>query len=98
MGQTNGRNRLHIQQLCRLDPPVSGDDLVIIVDQDGVIEAETFDAARNLLDLLGRMGTGIAWIRSQRVGGLFSKFMGSPKKLGVEEPVLNAFPWSNAVL
>ena len=46
---------------------MSGDDLVIVIDKNGVVEAEPLDAPRNLLDLLGRVGTGIAGIRSQRV-------------------------------
>jgi hypothetical protein len=39
---------------------MSGDDLVIVINKNGVVEAEPLDAPRNLLDLLGRVGTGIA--------------------------------------
>ena len=42
----------HIEQLCCLDPSMSGNDLVIVIDQNGVIEAEPLDAARDLPDLL----------------------------------------------
>ena len=47
---------------------MSGDDLVIVIDKNGIVEAEPLDAARDLLDLLRRVGTGIARVRSQRVG------------------------------
>jgi hypothetical protein len=39
---------------------MSGNDLAIVIDQNRVIEPEPFDAARDLPDLLRRMGTGIA--------------------------------------
>src|ERR1700722_13447774 len=68
MEQANGRNRLHIEQLGSLDTPMSGNDLIIVVDQYGVVEAEARNAAGNLPDLLGRVGAGIARIGSQRVG------------------------------
>jgi len=56
-----------MQQLCCLDASMTGYDLVIVIDKNGVVEAEPLDAPRNLLDLLGRVGTGIAGIRSLRV-------------------------------
>jgi hypothetical protein len=31
---------------------MSGNDLVIVIDQNGVVKAETVNALRNLLDLL----------------------------------------------
>ena len=37
---------------------MSGDDLVIVIDEDGIVEAEPFDAPRNLLDCLGE------WVRA----------------------------------
>jgi hypothetical protein len=52
-----------------------GNDLVIVIDQNGIVKAEALDALRNLPDLLGRVGAGITRIRSQRVVGLFSKFI-----------------------
>jgi hypothetical protein len=57
-----------------------GDDLVVVIDQNGVVEAETLDAACDLLNLLGRVSAGVARVRSQRVGGSVSKFMGGSKK------------------
>jgi hypothetical protein len=40
-------------QLCRLDATVPGNDLIIVVNQNGIIKSETVDAAGDLLDLLG---------------------------------------------
>ena len=48
---------------------MSGHDLIIVIDQNGVVEAEPLDTARDLLNLLGRVGPGVARVRSQRVGG-----------------------------
>ena len=39
--------------------PVSGDDLVSVVDQHGVGEAKPTDSGSDLVDLLLRMGPGI---------------------------------------
>lgn len=49
--------------------PMSGNDLVIVIDQNGIVEAESLDAARDLRDLLRRVLAGVARIWSQRVGG-----------------------------
>jgi hypothetical protein len=57
-----------MQQLCCLNAPVSGNDLVIVVDQNGIVEAETLDTPSNLLDLPRRVRPGVARVRSQRVG------------------------------
>jgi hypothetical protein len=46
--------------LGRFDPAMARDDFTIIIDQDRVVEAEAFDAPRDLLDLLRRMGARIA--------------------------------------
>jgi hypothetical protein len=46
--------------LAPFDPPVSGDDLVFIADQDRVGEAEALDAPGDLRDLLLRVGAGVA--------------------------------------
>jgi hypothetical protein len=48
---------------------MSGNDLVIVIDQNGVVKAEPLDTACDLLNLLRRVGPGIARVRSQRVGG-----------------------------
>ena len=37
---------------------MTGDDLVIVIYKNGVVEAEPFDAPRNLLDCLGE------WVRA----------------------------------
>ena len=59
---------LKVSRNSRLNAPMSGNDLVIVIDQNGVVEAEPLDAARDLLDLLRRVGTRIARIGSQRMG------------------------------
>jgi hypothetical protein len=51
--------------LAPFDPPVSGDDLVFIADQDRVGEAEALDAPGDLRDLLLRVGAGVARIGAQ---------------------------------
>jgi hypothetical protein len=47
---------------------MSGNDLVIVIDQNGVVEPETLDTARDLLDLLRGVGASIARIGAERVG------------------------------
>jgi hypothetical protein len=47
---------------------MSRNNLVIIIDQDRVVKTEALNASLDLLDLLGRMGTSIARIGSQREG------------------------------
>jgi ABC-type branched-subunit amino acid transport system ATPase component len=77
--QTDGRHGLQTQQLCCLDAPMPGNDLVIVVDQNGIVEAETLDTPSNLLDLLRRVRAGVARVRSQRVGRpVFEVHIGSP--------------------
>jgi hypothetical protein len=39
---------LHTEQLRGFDPAVPGNDLLIVVDQDGVAEAKSLDAPRDL--------------------------------------------------
>jgi hypothetical protein len=79
MGQPDSRHSLQIQQLCRLNAAMSGNDLIIVIDQHGVVEAKTLYTSRDLLDLLGRVGTGIAKIGPQRMGRpVFEVHIGSP--------------------
>src|SRR5882757_2503305 len=66
--QADSRHCLHIQQLCCLNAPMSGNDLVVVIDQNGVVKAEPLDAVRDLPDLLGRVSAGVTWIGTQRVG------------------------------
>src|SRR4051812_47911028 len=53
------------EMLGGLHAAVAGDNLVHIVDQDRIAEAELLDAPRDLPNLLPRMRSGIVWIRTQ---------------------------------
>jgi hypothetical protein len=37
-------------------------DLIVIVDQNGIVKTKALDASGDLLDLLGRMGAGISGV------------------------------------
>jgi hypothetical protein len=65
VGQANRRDGLQADELGCLHPAMSGDDLVIITDQDRIGEAELPDAVGDLPDLLLGMGTGIPGTGSQ---------------------------------
>src|SRR5260221_1429854 len=65
--------------------------------KNGVVEAEAIDAARDLPNLLRRVGAGVARIRSQRVGWPVLKVHGGSKKVWVVEPLESAVACSNAV-
>jgi hypothetical protein len=41
---------------------VTGDDDAVLIDEDGIVEAERPDAGGNLGDLLGAMGAGVSAI------------------------------------
>src|SRR5215472_11111196 len=51
------------EQLCRFDPPVTGDDLVVIINQDRIAESKPRDAFRDFLDLLARVGPRVCLVR-----------------------------------
>jgi hypothetical protein len=55
MLEPNGRHGGKIEQLRGLDPAVAGDDSVVLVDQNWIVEAEGLNARRDLGDLLWRM-------------------------------------------
>jgi hypothetical protein len=48
---------------------MAGHDLIVVVDQNWVVEAKTFDASGDLLDLLGRVSAGIARVRVKGMSG-----------------------------
>src|SRR5437870_5201821 len=53
------------EELGGLDPAMTGDDLMIVADQNRVGKPKPLDAVGDLADLLARMGTRIASIGSQ---------------------------------
>jgi hypothetical protein len=65
MLEPKGRHRGKTEQLRGLDPAVAGDDAVILVDEDGVVEAEGLDAGGDLLrrmrSCVAAVGLEIAW-------------------------------------
>jgi hypothetical protein len=65
MREPNGRDGGEADQLGRLDPSVTGDDLAGIVDQHRVRKAEPFDAVGDLPDLLLRMSARVVLIGLQ---------------------------------
>jgi hypothetical protein len=52
MGQLHCGHALNAKQLCGLDPAMPGNDLLLIVNENRIVEAESLDAVRNLADLL----------------------------------------------
>ena len=66
---------------------MTGKDLIAIIDQQRVVKPEPFDAAGDLLDLLGRMGTGVTRVGPQRVGRpVFEVHKGPPETIRVVSP------------
>ena len=63
--QPAGRHCVDAEELGRFHAAVAGDDLLGIVDQDRVAEAELLDALCDLANLLLRMRAGIVWVRPQ---------------------------------
>ena len=53
--------------LCRYEPSVSGDDIEILVDDDGIYKAEFPEGGAELIDLLRAVGTGVIRVRDQLV-------------------------------
>ena len=68
IGQTNRRNLLQAEHLCGFDPAVTGDDLEVVGDEDGIDEAKPLDRPRNLFQLLLGMGAGIVRGGTQALG------------------------------
>lgn len=55
------------QKLRRFDPPMTGDDAALIVDQNRICPAEGLDAFGDLADLFFLMDARIVRIRRERV-------------------------------
>jgi hypothetical protein len=64
--KANGGYALELEKLGRLDSPMASDDLVIPVDEDGIVEAEGADTRGDLADLLVRMRARVARIGLER--------------------------------
>ena len=60
------RHRLPLQELCCLDPPMTGDDLAIMGDEDWVGEPKPLDRRCDLPDLLFGMRPRVARERAER--------------------------------
>lgn len=67
MREADAGDSLEAEHACSRKTSMACDDLTFIVDQDRVVEAEPLDAFRDQLDLLRRMGAGIARVGLQRV-------------------------------
>ena len=63
--EANGRHLAHAEQLRCLDAAVAGDDEAILVDEDGIVEAERRDAVGDLADLPARMRARVARVGLQ---------------------------------
>ena len=63
--EADGWHLDHAEQLCCLNAAVPGDDHVIVVNEDGVVEAERRDAVGDLAHLPARVGARVARIRLQ---------------------------------
>jgi hypothetical protein len=55
------------EELGGFHAAMTGDDLICIIDQDGIIEPKLLDAVGNLPDLLLRMCPRIVRVRAQLV-------------------------------
>jgi len=65
MREPVGRHRGDAEELGGFHTAVTGDDLLVIIDQDRIAEAELRNAVRDLADLLLRMRPGIVRVRPQ---------------------------------
>jgi hypothetical protein len=65
VGQAHGRHVLPANKLGGLHPAVSGNDLIVIADQNRIGEAEPRDAVGDLADLLLGMSAGVFRIGPQ---------------------------------
>src|SRR5436305_1327410 len=52
MRQPDRGNGVDAEQLGGFDPPVTGDDLILVINKDRIAEAKSLDAIRDLTDLL----------------------------------------------
>jgi hypothetical protein len=59
------RHRLHLEELGRLQPSMTGENVVVSVDQDRIGETVLADARGDLAALLARVRTGVPGIRPQ---------------------------------
>jgi hypothetical protein len=50
--EVQGRHLAPTERAAGEQPPVTGDDPAVMIDQDRDVEAERFDTIRDLLDLL----------------------------------------------
>lgn len=65
MAQLDRRNRIP-RHLARGDqPPVTRDDLLLLIDQQRNVESKRLDTLSNLADLLVSVYSWVAWIRFQ---------------------------------
>ena len=63
--QPHTRDLSHSQKLCGRKPAMAGEHHVVLVDEDGIGEAETLDTVGNLPDLLAAMDPRVARIGLQ---------------------------------
>ena len=59
MREPHAGHGLQVELLGRLQPTMTCNDVIVVVDQYRVVEPKTLDAAGDLLDLLRRMGASI---------------------------------------
>src|SRR5262249_43051866 len=67
MRQPQRRHLGKTEEFCRFDPPMSGDELIVIINQNGIAESKPRDAFRDFLDLLARVGPGVCFVRYKLV-------------------------------
>ena len=66
VGEPNGRHDGDAEKLCRGDPPVPGDDLALLIDQNRIAEAKALYAFGNLADLLLGVCTRVVRVGPER--------------------------------
>ena len=66
VGEADDRNGVHPEQFRGEQPSVTGDHLEAVIHQDPVYKPELLDRARDLPDLLLRVGAGVVWVGPER--------------------------------
>lgn len=65
MGEPDCGYGLDPEELGSLNPPMTGNDLLLFVDKDWIAEAEALDALGDLADLLPGVGARVSRVRPQ---------------------------------
>jgi len=62
MAEANDRDFAEPQLLRGLEPSMSGNHLILVINQNRVVEPKRLNALSDLMDLLSRVSPGVAWV------------------------------------